>query len=231
MPMLTLNCARCPERKMTHDVLGCAQYLGERGPRYEYFVQCRTCNKTAVWEVAPVNGQHDPSKQMGSQFSLNGVVKIVGLIRPSGTAVQAPEHTPPDIKLIFDEGASCLANGAWNASSAMFRKIVDQISKDKMNSAPDGPPADKRTRFNLKPRLEWLFGNSLLPREVAALADSIREDGNDGVHNTPLGEADALDVQDFTVELLEALYTLPGRLREAEARRALRRGSDIRSGS
>jgi hypothetical protein len=39
-----------------------------------------------------------------------------------------------------------------------------------------------------------------------ALADAIREDGNDGVHNQPLGEADALDLQDFTVELLEALY-------------------------
>ena len=105
----------------------------------------------------------------------------------------------------------------------MFRKIVDQISKDKINSAPGGPPADKRTRFNLKPRLEWLFANNLLPKEVAALADSIREDGNDGVHNAPLGEAEALDVQDFTVELLEALYTLPGRLRDAEARRAARR--------
>jgi len=94
-----------------------------------------------------------------------------------------------------------------------------------MKAAPGGPPADKRTRFNLKPRLEWLFQNGFLPKEVEALADSIREDGNDGVHNAPLGEADALDVQDFTIELLEALFTLPGRLKDAEARRATRRSS------
>jgi hypothetical protein len=67
-----------------------------------------------------------------------------------------------------------------------------------------------------------------LPPAVArgfALADAIREDGNDGVHNQPLGEADALDLQDLTVELLEALYTVPGRLKDAEARRVEREAS------
>ena len=86
-----------------------------------------------------------------------------------------------------------------------------------------GGTSSRQARFNLKPRLAWLFENNLLPKEVQPLADAIREDGNDGVHNAPLGEADALDLQDFTVELLEALYTLPGRLKEAEARRAQRR--------
>ncbi len=161
---------------------------------------------------------------MKENYSIDHIVSIVDLVRPKMAVISAPDHTPPDLRLVFDEGAECLSIGAWNASSAMFRKIVDQISKDKMNSAPGGPPADKRTRFNLKPRLKWLFDNNLLPKAVEALADSIREDANDGVHNAPLGEADALDVQDFTVELLEALYTLPGRLREAEARRAQRRG-------
>ena len=207
---------------MTHDVSNCSVYRADR-VRYEYFVRCRACGKSAIWEVAQVPGNAEPVTLATSNESLNNAVRVVGLVRPRGTAIEAPEHTPPDLKLIFDEGASCIAIGAWNASSAMFRKIVDQISKDKMNAAPGGPPADKRARFNLKPRLEWLFQNGLLPKEVEALADSIREDGNDGVHNAPLGEADALDVQDFTIELLEALYTLPGRLKEAEARRAARR--------
>ncbi|MET4259869.1 hypothetical protein ABIC09_004827 [Bradyrhizobium sp. S3.12.5] len=83
---------------------------------------------------------------------------------------------------------------------------------------------ESRTRFNLKPRLEWLFANNLLPKDVEVPADCIREDANDAVHNAPLGKDDALDIQDFTVELLEALFTLPGRLKEAEARRAARRG-------
>ncbi|WP_210189152.1 DUF4145 domain-containing protein [Bradyrhizobium erythrophlei] len=158
-----------------------------------------------------------------SDDTVNGLLNVVGVVRPRGSVVDAPPHVPPELKLIFDEAAECVSIGAWNASSAMFRKIIDQISKDRMNAAPAGPPADKRTRYNLKPRLAWLFANNLLPKEVEALADAIREDANDGVHNAPLGQADALDMQDFTVELLEALFTLPGRLREAEARRAERR--------
>ena len=224
MPMLILDCARCTERKMTHDVLSGSMYP-DNGVHFEYFVKCRTCRKSSIWEVGQVGGQHDPLQHLTSKENISEIVRVIGLVRPRGTAVVAPEHTPPDLRLIFDEGANCLAAGAWNASSAMFRKIVDQISKDKMKAAPGGPPADKRTRFNLKPRLEWLFQNGFLPKEVEALADSIREDGNDGVHNAPLGEADALDVQDFTIELLEALFTLPGRLKDAEARRATRRSS------
>lgn len=138
-------------------------------------------------------------------------------------ALDAPEHTPPELKLMFDEGANCLAIGAWNASGAMFRKILDQISKDKMNSASAGPPPDRRTQFNLKPRLKWLFDNNLLPKELEPLADSIREDANDGVHNAPIGEDEALDIQDFTVEFLETLFTLPGRINDAQVRRAARR--------
>jgi Domain of unknown function (DUF4145) len=220
MAMLTLDCARCPAKRMTHDVLDCSTV----DSNYEYFVRCRACSKTSIWNVGQVMNQNTPQQLAGEKAVLDGRILVGGLVRPRASAVEAPDHTPPELKLIFDEGAECLAIGAWNASSAMFRKIVDQISKERMNSAPSGPPADKRTRFNLKPRLEWLFANNLLPKEVEPLANAIREDGNDGVHNAPLGELDALDLQDFTVELLEVLYTLPGRLRDAEARRAQRRG-------
>jgi len=224
MAMLTLDCARCGAQRMTHDVQVCTRYHEDRSC-FEYAVQCRACNKSSIWKIGHATNQADPAKLAQADHLIDQKVGRVELVRPRATALPAPDHTPPDLKLIFDEGAECLAIGAWNASSAMFRKIVDQISKDRMNAAPNGPPTDKRIRFNLKPRLKWLFDNSLLPKDVEALADSIREDANDGVHNAPLGEADALDVQDFTAELLEALYTLPGRLREAEARRALRRGA------
>ena len=170
MAMLILDCARCAERKMTHDVMSCSEYLEQRQKHFEYFVRCRACGKTSTWEVAQVAGQHPPPNQAASKNIVNEGVSVVGLIRPRGTAIAAPEYTPADLKLIFDEGANCITIGAWNASSAMFRKIVDQISKDRMNAAPGGPPADKRTRFNLKPRLQWLFQNGHLPKEVEALA-------------------------------------------------------------
>jgi hypothetical protein len=103
----------------------------------------------------------------------------------------------------------------------MFRKILDQISKAKL--PPENGPTDNRTRYNLKPRLEWRFAHNLLPKEIEQFADCIREDANDAVHNHPIGEAEANDVLDFTVELLERLYTMPGRLDANAARRSARR--------
>ncbi|MGY4409129.1 hypothetical protein ACVWW4_000865 [Bradyrhizobium sp. LB7.1] len=222
MAMLTLDCARCGAQRMTHDVKICSTYFENEVRVYEYAVQCRACAKSSIWEVDHRANQHDPAHLWMEDFTIDGAVTVRHVVRPKPEAAPAPEHTPPELKLIFDEGAECISIGAWNAASAMFRKILDQISKDKMNTAPS-LPTDNRTRYNLKPRLAWLFANNLLPRDVEGLADCIREDANDAVHNAPLGKDDALDVQDFTVELLEALFTFPGKLREAEARRAARR--------
>jgi hypothetical protein len=224
MAMLTLDCARCGERQMTHDVVACSIHSANGQHEFEYFMQCRACNKSTVWGVSRFGTNATPDKIMGHNGPANALVTIGQVARARGGVVNCPAFTPTDLKLIFDEAAECMSINAWNAASAMFRKIVDQISKDKMAAAPT-PPPDNRTRFNLKPRLEWLFANGLLPLEIQPLANAIREDGNDGVHNAPLGKDDALDVQDFTVELLERLYTMPGRLQEAEARRAARRAN------
>ncbi|MCP3444077.1 DUF4145 domain-containing protein [Bradyrhizobium sp. CCGUVB14] len=222
MAYLTVDCARCGANQMTHDVRGCSTYPG---PSYEYYLQCRKCYKSATWEIIRRPNKDTPVSYFKYDTLIDDDVLIGAVVRPKPDAVPTPDHTPPDLKLIFDEGAECISVGAWNAACAMFRKILDQVSKDKMNAAPSGPPPDKRTRFSLKPRLEWLFANNLLPKDVEALADCIREDANDAVHNTPLSKDDALDLQDFTVEMLEALFTLPGRLKDAEARRAARRGA------
>jgi hypothetical protein len=207
---------------MTHDVVSCAIVVVNGKQETEFFVQCRACHKSTIWSVGKSGNYPEPNALITSNGLLNDLIVIGEVARPRGSAIACPDHTPADLKMIFDEAAECISIGAWNAASAMFRKIVDQISKDKMVAGPAQPP-DNRTRYNLKPRLEWLFANNMLPQEVAPLANAIREDGNDGVHNAPLGRDDALDVQDFTVELLERLYTMPGRLLEAEARRAARR--------
>jgi hypothetical protein len=39
----------------------------------------------------------------------------------------------------------------------------------------------------------------------------------------PIGQEEAIDLLDFTVQLLERIYTMPGRLKAAEERRVARR--------
>ena len=222
--MLTLDCTRCPERQMTHDLVAISPRPDDL-TLCEGFVFCRACGKTSVWLLKSKNGQLSISELAKQGHRINGQLHVLQPIRAKGSSVAAPDHTPADLKLIFDEGAECLAIGAWNASSAMFRKIIDHISKERLPDANAGGPTDRNTRFNLKPRLKWLFDNGHLPRDVEDLADCIREDANDAVHNHPIGKPEAEDILDFTVELLERLYTTPGRLAEAAARRGARRAN------
>ncbi len=65
----------------------------------------------------------------------------------------------------------------------------------------------------------------LLPEVLKDLSSAIKEDGNDGAHQGTLKKVDAEDVMDFTVALLERLYTEPERLRLAKERRENRRGN------
>lgn len=51
----------------------------------------------------------------------------------------------------------------------------------------------------------------------------MKDDGNDGAHEGTLTQHDADDLLDFTIALLERLYTEPERLRLAKARRDARR--------
>lgn len=221
MAMLILDCPRCGERKMTHDFKSWTAYM-EQGHRCELFLQCRHCNRSFVVLAAEGQGPGTVQSAFNESGTLNGKLKIETVIRPRGSLAAAPEHTPPEICNIFNEGAECLSIGCWNAAGSMFRKIVDEVSKAAL--PVEGEP-DRHTRFNLKARLAWLFQHNLLPREVEGLADCIREDANDAVHNAPIGKAEADDLLDFTTELLERVYTLPGRLRVAEERRKARRAA------
>lgn len=89
---------------------------------------------------------------------------------------------------------------------------------------PEGTPGIKRReRRDLGLRLPWLFHNRRLDPGMEPLSTCIREDGNDGAHTGTLTKEDAEDLLDFTMALLEKIYTEPERLKLAQERRDARR--------
>ncbi|WP_232834592.1 DUF4145 domain-containing protein [Rhodoferax ferrireducens] len=104
----------------------------------------------------------------------------------------------------------------------MFRLSVDLATQELLPPASEVGGPNGRQRRDLGLRLQWLFDNGKLPEELHDLAHCIKEDGNDGAHRGTLSEADAEDMLDFTVHLLERRYTLPKRILDAAARRAER---------
>ena len=64
-----------------------------------------------------------------------------------------------------------------------------------------------------------MYEPNVLPAALQDLAQCVKDDGNDGAHDGALSAVDAEDLQEFTFELLERLYTEPKCLEIAKERR------------
>ena len=104
----------------------------------------------------------------------------------------------------------------------MFRLAIDVATRPMLPPLTD-TTISPRERRDLGLRLPWLFTHQRLPMSLQELSVAVREDGNDGAHQGTLTEADADDLLDFAIALLEGIFTEPERIKAAKARREQRR--------
>jgi uncharacterized protein DUF4145 len=206
----------------------------------EVFSVCRECHRPTTFIIEmSLRGRErnvalserfsaEPHAILSYEASLNDFYEVGGYVSlRDQVTVRPPEHLPENIEAAFKEGAACHSIGCYNAAACMFRLCLDLVSRPLLPREDDASAAAQPTNFqrrNLGPRLTWLFDQNLLPRELRELANSVRDDGNDGAHAGSLSKEDAEDLLDFTVAFLERLITEPERLRLADARRQARRG-------
>lgn len=229
------NCPRCGTSKMTFDVLSDVYIRTDYNWRsvHEVFCICRHCHRSTTFLMSITKATHKdrllkPGSISSISGSINDFLEINGYIslRDDG-GIDCPEMVPPVIAEVFREGASSFAAGCPNAAGAMFRLCLDLATKDRQSAlqANAGAPPNQAQRNRLFDRLAWLFAQNLVPSDLQELADCVRDDGNDGAHDGTLTLTDAEDLLDFTVALLERVYTEPGRLVAARSRRDQRRAT------
>ena len=237
MAEIITDCSRCHTKSITFDVLG-KNYLSINyhwQKWYEIFSVCRNCGRASIFIVFyKLDSDYTLVDKIGLlklDQSLNNFFEIKRLvtIKDLGTR-KAPEHVPENIKLAFEEGASCISIDCWNAAASMFRLCLDLATKSMLPEA-DTNELNKEIRKSLGLRLEWLFKSNKLPPELKDLSRCIKDDGNDGVHDGNLKKEDAEDLMDFTIAMLERLYTQPEKIRLAGERRKQRRPEVKRSDS
>jgi hypothetical protein len=232
---LVHSCPRCGAEQITFDVLGAVPILIRYNWQtvFEAFCCCRRCRRSTVFVLVPANVV---DQQAIDKFglldvgpALDNICNVEGFISTKDEEVEdPPEHLPQNIEQAFREGATCLAVKCFNAAGTMFRLCLDFATRS-MLPGPDEEQPNKRVKYSLGHRLEWLFDNGRLPAALRDLSDCVKEDGNDGAHEGTLSEADAEDLHDFTVTLLTRLYTEPAQLEEAKARREARRAEARKS--
>lgn len=230
--IIVYDCPRCGAKEMTFDVLQTIKsyILHDWQRHFEAFSVCRNCNTSTTIVI----GVHDYGQR--AHFETNPPTVINGSLNPhfhiaghislkdTGT-IAPPDHVPENIANAFEEAAVAVVTKSPNAAGAMFRLAID-LTTGPMLPADEREGLSQKVRRDLGLRLPWLFKNGLLPRELEDLSNCVREDGNDGAHTGTLTMADALDLQDFTVSLLERIFTEPARIRLAAERRAQRRAAN-----
>jgi len=233
--ILVANCPRCGARSVTFDLTAMHLVGIEYGwaHTYESFSVCRHCQTSTTFVIIEKTGhdvdlfKHSTPLKLESSHkissSLNDYFDVRGFIglKDQGTAAP-PEHVPEPTASVFREGATCLNVECWNAAGTMFRMCVDLATRP-MLPKEEVPGLNKKVRRDLGLRIPWLFADGKLPSDLHDLSTAIKEDGNDGAHQGTLTRAEAEDLMDFTVRLLERLYTHPKQLEIAKERREKRR--------
>lgn len=231
MAELVADCPRCGSLKITFDLT--QEHFYEVRYRWQYwyeaFCVCRHCKRATIFVLSQTGDiSHDVVHENGLlklAGAVNRYMNIEGFISLKDSAkVEPPEHLPEEIAAVFKEGATCLAVGCYNAAGTMFRLCVDLATRSNLPQT-DEQGLNAKTRRDLGLRLPWLFDHGHLPEALRDLSACIKEDGNDGAHAGTLSKSDADDLLDFTVALLERMYTEPERLRLAKERRDSRRGA------
>ena len=230
MSELVANCPRCGAEKITFDLTQ-QNYMYTRWDWqywFEAFCICRNCRRATIFILSQKQIEFTDFIKNKSLLELGVAVNrhmdIEGYISLKDiVTVQPPEHIPKDIEAAFKEGAACSSIECYNAAGTMFRLCID-LATQPLLPAENRDGLNGRIRRNLGLRLPWLFDHDLLPNDLRALSTCVKEGGDDGAHVGNLTENDAEDLLDFTIAILERLYTEPERLRLAKARRDSRRG-------
>lgn len=222
MSQLVADCPRCGAKNIALSALAAWNYDKDGQPYlWDVFAACSHCFKTSVLIVcSKAKGPLELSPLRC--VSINEFYEVASYQSlKDQVAQQPPEHLPAAIKAAFEEGATCVAVGCYNAAATMFRMCLDIATKELL-PAVKPPGLTHHIQKNLGPRMGWLFDNGILPPALRPLAECVKDDGNDGAHDGTLGKPDAEDLMDFTSILLERLYTEPKRLELAAERRTLR---------
>jgi len=231
MAEFVANCPRCESKAVTFDLYADVWVSTEYNwqTRHEVFAECRHCGRPTIFRFhLRISALKDKfrgdnliakiEKSTEAMFAVDGPITV-----RDAMAQPAPDLIPENIRQVFEEGASSLAAGCYNAAGAMFRLCLDIATKSLLPHEGEEPQPNREQRTKLAFRLAWLFDQGRLPKDLAGLADCVRHDGNDAAHDGTLSQADAEDLLDFATALLERAFTEPGRLKIAEARRAARR--------
>lgn len=124
--------------------------------------------------------------------------------RPRANDTQSYQDVPTHIADAATEAFECHSGGHYRAAILLSRSVIEATAKEK-----------GITTGNLKSKIEEMENQRLIRPHIKAVADGIRDYGNEMAHGdfaTPVGGADSALIIQLMGEILDEVYQSPARL-------------------
>lgn len=194
------------------------------GAIFDTLMRCRRCEEAVIVVLAAPSGGYvsgtDPL-EVGDFRSIEGDPAHYGYMRlgiyPRPVRLAAPAHSPPRIAADYTDALHNLQQQRPQPAGMMFRRVLEQA----IGEIARAQGVTLKKGRTLKARLEALSASGLLAPEMYALADQIRDDGNEAAHgDTPFDMASAEQLRDFTELFLTYVFALPAKMARVKQPRA-----------
>jgi hypothetical protein len=141
MSELVADCPRCGSRKITFDLTE-QHYLGAKyhwQNWYEAFCVCRHCKRATIFVLSQISSEKSDFVNGGLtsvRDAVNHYMQVEKFVSIKDiVSIEPPKHLPEDVQAAFEEGATCLTVGCYNAAATMFRLCVDLAIRPMLKAA------------------------------------------------------------------------------------------------
>lgn len=141
-----------------------------------------------------------------------GIVRNGDDDSPSSPPLRLPAGLPPEIEAVWQEARNCLSLSANTAAVMLCRKILFHMAVE------EGLPHKNASGYapNFTECVDHLKAVGILTSRMQPWADSIKKVGNEANHEiVPVGQADAITVAEFTLQLLVVAYEMAAKMQLA----------------
>ncbi len=170
------------------------------------FLLCPSCSQGVMASIF--------SPLRGSPVAFNGDIKssqsgfIIQVVYPKPKPTEVPEHLPPAVARAFKEGCEILT-ASPSGACAQFRRALELGLKDL------SPDIDA---FMLEKRINRMADQGMLTPAIKEWAHKLRLDGNSAIHDLEeTTTKEAMELENLTRFILIYLYSLPERIKQAQA--------------
>lgn len=193
MAELVYDCPHCGASKIAFTCHG-SDYYGQ--PYCNTLFVCRNCQEAIVVKFMSY-GYPDPMECRGDPRTDGHKLLAV---YPSPSRLEAPPHVPPNLSDEYVEGLTVLRGRNFKSAGMMFRRVLDIATKCL---------APEKKDVRLYDRIAHLEEEGKITPELRGLADRIRLDGNEAVHEEEFDETKVAQLKQFTYLFLYYTFTLP----------------------